>query len=98
MVRLIAQEMKCPQGEILFAGEGIVITAQLEIIGPRQGKAIVEVDGHEDGGDVVKAVIAATNHLQTEIQLGRSVDDDLSLALIQCCDTKKVSFWSTSSQ
>jgi hypothetical protein len=75
IVRLITQETKRAQGEVVLAGEGIVATAQLEIVGRREGESIVEVDGHEDSGDLVKPVVAAAHHLETEIELGRGVDD-----------------------
>ncbi len=78
-VRLIAQESKRAQGEIDLAEQGIVVTAQLEIVGWGEGEAIVEIDGQEDRGDLMESVVAAADDLQTEIQFGRGVDDDLSL-------------------
>ena len=91
MVRLIPQSSKRAQGEIVRAGQRIVVAAQLQISGRGQGEAIGEIDGHEDGGDLMESVVAAADHLQTEIQLGRGVDDDLSLARSSAV-TKKVSF------
>ena len=80
MIGFITKKAKRAQGEVVLAGEGGVVTAQLEIRGRREGEAIGEIDGQEDGGDLMEAVVAAADHLQTEIQLGRGVDDDLPFA------------------
>src|SRR3954464_8351749 len=80
MVRFIAEKAKRTQGEVLLTGEGIDVTAKLEISGRRQREAIAEIDGCEDGGDLVKTVVAAADHLQTEIQLSWGIDCDPSFA------------------
>ena len=54
MVSFITKKAKRAQGEVVLAGEGIVVTAQLEINGRREGEAIGEIDGQEDGGDLWK--------------------------------------------
>jgi hypothetical protein len=58
----------------------MVVTAQLEVIGQRKGDTIVKIDSQEDCCDLVEAVVAAADDLQTEIQLRRGVDDDRSFA------------------
>jgi hypothetical protein len=80
MVSFITKKAKGAQGKVVVAGEGGVVAAQLEISARREGEAIREIDGQEDGGDLMESVVAPAEHLQTEIQLGRGIDDDPSLA------------------
>src|SRR5262245_57912953 len=65
-----------PQDEILLTSESGVVAPEQELVARGEGQPIVEIDGEEDRGDVVVAVVAASEHFQTEVELGRGGDLD----------------------
>src|SRR5689334_14572688 len=70
------QFTQCTQHQILLAGKGRIIAVEQELVARSERQPVVEIDGEEDRGDVVIAVIAAAEYLQTEVEFRRSGDLD----------------------